>query len=222
MTERPQPQTPALLAVDFDGTITEEDMLERMLRHFGDPEVNRRVDEAFAAGELSLMDEIGCKLAAVQAPLDDVVAWLRLETRIRPGWAELVRGRRAAGGRVAVVTSSFVELVGPLLGDTRGDVELLANTLEPDPSGWRTRVAAPELCPECGESCKRALLGRLDADELVYVGDGYSDRCASQVAHRVFARDDLARYLGERGFEFEPFGDFHDVASALEQERAAA
>ena len=42
---------------------------------------------------------------------------------------------------------------------------------------------------------------------VVYVGDGYSDRCVAQAVGRVFARDGLARYLDERGVEYEPFED---------------
>jgi 2-hydroxy-3-keto-5-methylthiopentenyl-1-phosphate phosphatase len=50
---------------------------------------------------------------------------------------------------------------------------------------------------------------------VVYVGDGYSDRCAAQAADRVFARRALARYLDERGVAYEPFEDFHEVDRAL-------
>ena len=51
---------------------------------------------------------------------------------------------------------------------------------------------------------------------LVYVGDGYSDRCAALVADRVFATDGLADYLAERGVPHERFETFHEVVAALE------
>jgi 2-hydroxy-3-keto-5-methylthiopentenyl-1-phosphate phosphatase len=51
--------------------------------------------------------------------------------------------------------------------------------------------------------------------QIVYVGDGYSDRCAAQAADRIFARDGLALYLEEQGVSFEPFDDLHDVLQAL-------
>jgi 2-hydroxy-3-keto-5-methylthiopentenyl-1-phosphate phosphatase len=49
----------------------------------------------------------------------------------------------------------------------------------------------------------------------VFVGDGYSDRCAALAADRVFARDGLAHYLDDRGVAYEPFADFHDLLEAL-------
>jgi 2-hydroxy-3-keto-5-methylthiopentenyl-1-phosphate phosphatase len=51
--------------------------------------------------------------------------------------------------------------------------------------------------------------------ELVYVGDGYSDRCAAEASDRVFATKGLARYLDERGIPYERFDDFHDVTHGL-------
>ena len=50
----------------------------------------------------------------------------------------------------------------------------------------------------------------------MFVGDGYSDRCAALAAGRVFARDGLARYLRDRGIVFEPFVGFPELARALD------
>jgi 2-hydroxy-3-keto-5-methylthiopentenyl-1-phosphate phosphatase len=52
-------------------------------------------------------------------------------------------------------------------------------------------------------------------DELVYVGDGYSDRCAAEASDLVFATRGLAHYLDERGISYERFDDFHDVVRGL-------
>jgi len=49
----------------------------------------------------------------------------------------------------------------------------------------------------------------------VYVGDGYSDRCAAEASDRVFATKGLAQYLDERGIPYERFDDFRDVARSL-------
>ena len=58
-----------------------------------------------------------------------------------------------------------------------------------------------ETCEVCGEPCKRADVP--EGENVVYVGDGYSDRCAAQAADRIFARDGLATYLDEQGVEYE-------------------
>ena len=50
---------------------------------------------------------------------------------------------------------------------------------------------------------------------MIFVGDGYSDRCAALAADRVFARDGLAGYLDERGVHYEPFEDFEQLGALL-------
>ena len=74
---------------------------------------------------------------------------------------------------------------------------------------WRDEA----VCAVCGEACKRATLPA--GGGIVYVGDGYSDRCAALAAERVFATNGLADYLAEHGAAYERFDDLRDVAAAL-------
>ena len=210
------------IVFDFDGTVTEEDMLDRVCREFGDPVVYDEVEAALDRGEIRLVDDIEQKLATVRTPLEDVVAWLRAETRIRPGFAELLALARVRDWRPVIVTSSFHELVQPALGGLGTGVELIANTLEARPDGWRANFVFGDACAACGEPCKRALVAQLGTAELVYVGDGYSDRCVAPTADRVFARAGLADHLDGLGTAYDRFADFHDVARALADEAAAA
>ena len=216
------PAAAPVLVLDFDGTVTEDDMLDRVCWEFGDQAVYREVDAALDRGEIRLVDDIERKLATVCTPLDEVVAWVRGEARTRPGLVELVRFARSRGWRVAIVTSSFHELVEPVLGELADGVELVANRLDARPDGWRVLFHDLEPCATCGEPCKRAAVAALGAAEVVYVGDGFSDRCVAQAADLVFARDGLASYLDERAVEYERFDDFHDVLDALRRERLAA
>ena len=91
-------------------------------------------------------------------------------------------------------------------------MELLANRVEPRPGGWRVSLRDGAVCDTCGEGCKRAAL---PPGEVVYVGDGYSDRCAALAASRVFARDGLAAYLDEQGVDYTRFDSLEDVVAAL-------
>jgi 2,3-diketo-5-methylthio-1-phosphopentane phosphatase len=210
------------LVLDFDGTVTEDDMLDRVCWEFGDQDVYRAVDAALDRGEIRLVDDIGRKLATVRTPLADVVDWIQAEARMRPGFDELVRFARGNGWRVAVVTSSFHELVEPVLGPLADEVELVANRLDPRHDGWRAYFHDLRPCSACGEPCKRHPVAALGATDVVYVGDGLSDRCVAQAVDLVFARDGLATYLEERGVDHERFEDFTDVLDGLERERLAA
>jgi 2,3-diketo-5-methylthio-1-phosphopentane phosphatase len=205
------------LVVDFDGTITEQDLLDTIAQTFGDEEVYREVDEALDEDSLSLNEVIRREFEPVRAPLDEVRAWVLENVRVRPGFRELVELARERGWRFVIVSSGFRELIEPVLArEGVPDLELLSNTVDPDPDGWKVRFRVSEPCEVCGQPCKRSTAAALaDGTELVYVGDGYSDRCAAEAADLAFARRGLADYLEERGVPFERFEDFHSVARRL-------
>lgn len=204
------------IAVDFDGTVTEIDLLDTLARTFGDPNVYAEVDRGLDAGRLTLRQVITREFEPVRKPLEEVVDWELEHVRIRPGFREFVEEAQARGWRTAIVSSGFHELIEPILEREGVDVELFANRVEPSPEGWRVQWRYEQSCESCGESCKRSIVQELaGGGELVYVGDGYSDRCAAEASDRVFATHGLAEYLDERGIPYERFADFHDVVRGL-------
>ena len=195
------------VVLDWDGTVTEVDGLNEVICTFGDEHVYEETEGDLGRG-LSLNEVIAIEVATVTAPLQTVVAWVRDNVRVRPGFAEFARVHRPL-----VVSSGFHELIEPVLAREAVELEVRANRLDPRPDGWVARFRNEEPCPVCGEACKRADVAGLDG--FVYGGDGFSDRCVALAASRVFARDGLARYLGARGVAFEPFDDFRDLTRAL-------
>jgi 2-hydroxy-3-keto-5-methylthiopentenyl-1-phosphate phosphatase len=204
------------LVVDFDGTVTETDLLDTIASTFGDPAVYQEVEGGLHEGRLTLREVITREFEPVRKPLEDVVRWELENVRIRPGFNELVALARERGWRVVVVSSGFHELIEPILEREGVEVELHANRVDPRPDGWRVLWQYDESCDSCGESCKRSVVQEIAGDsEIVYIGDGISDRCAAEASDRVFATRGLARYLDERGIPFEHFDDFHSIKASL-------
>jgi 2-hydroxy-3-keto-5-methylthiopentenyl-1-phosphate phosphatase len=208
------------LVVDFDGTITQEDVLDEIARTFGDDEVYREVDEALDRNGITLHDVLRREFEPVRASLGEVIEWVHANASIRQGFRELVELARERGWRVVVVSSGFRQLIEPMLERAGIEgLELVSNEVDPDPEGWRITFFDESRCEICGEACKRTTVRSVvDGGEVVYVGDGYSDRCAAEDADLVFARRGLAAYLTERGVPFEPFEDFFQIAEKLETE----
>ena len=167
------------LVLDWDGTVTERDTLDLVLREFGDPEIYRRVEEELGR-TLSLHEVIALEFETVSAPLPEVAAWLVENVRVRPGFRELVVRRRPL-----VVSAGFHELIEPVLAREGVEVEVVANRVDASPDGWRALFRDVAPCPVCGEPCKRAALPA--GVPVVFAGDGYSDRCVALAAERVFA-----------------------------------
>jgi 2-hydroxy-3-keto-5-methylthiopentenyl-1-phosphate phosphatase len=197
-----------LILVDWDGTATTEDTLIKAMEVFGDWQLYLDASSALKRGEITLHEEIRRDAEGIKAPLEEVQRWVADHIELRSGFAEFARKRASV-----IVSSNFRQLIEPVLAREGLDLEVRANEVAWHPDGWQATFRNPDACGTCGEPCKRADLD--GAEHVVYVGDGYSDRCAAQAADRVFARRALARYLDERGVAYEPFEDFHEVDRAL-------
>jgi 2-hydroxy-3-keto-5-methylthiopentenyl-1-phosphate phosphatase len=199
---------PIKVVLDWDGTVTEGDCLHLVLLEFGDERIYEEAETRLGR-DLTLHETIALEFETVRAPLDEVVAWVRENVRLRPGFAEFARKHRPL-----VVSSGFHELIEPLLEREGVELHVLANRLDPRPGGWRVLFRNSDVCPVCGEPCKRSAVA--DVDAFAVVGDGVSDRCVALAATLVFARDGLADYLAAQGIPFERFDDFYDVGAALD------
>ncbi len=193
------------LALDWDGTCTVQDSLVAAIHALGDPAV---YDGDFQKKFGSYGEALTAEIATLRVTPDDAAAWAVANVELRPGFHELVEQFRPV-----LVSSGLEQLIRPVLERERVEVELRSNRAEPSSDGWRVIFRDEGLCPVCGDKCKRRSLpsGR----PLVFVGDGWSDRCASLAADRVFARTGLAAYLEEQAVPYEPYETLFDVAAAI-------
>ena len=178
-----------------------------VLERFGDPHVYEEAERGLEQG-MTLREVMDFEFSGLREPLDEVVTWMLEHVRIRPGFREFAEAHDPL-----ILSSSFVETIQPLLDREGVRLDVVANTVDPRPDGWRIRWRDETVCEHCDEMCKRAALP--SDGPVVYVGDGYSDRCAALAADRVFARDGLATYLEQRRVAFEPFVGFPKLGDAL-------
>ena len=118
---------------------------------------------------------------------------------------------------MVVISSGFETLIRPVLErEGVGDLEVIAHDAIFTLEGTTVRFRENPICERCGEPCKRPLVARLaPRDAVAYVGDGWSDRCASQDAAVRFARAGLARFLDSEGVAYTAFDDFDLVSAEL-------
>jgi 2-hydroxy-3-keto-5-methylthiopentenyl-1-phosphate phosphatase len=195
------------LVLDWDGTVTEVDSLHMVLEQFGDHDVYEAA-EAELGHRLTLNEVIAMEMRTVRKPLDEVVAWLLGQVRVRRGFAALVRRHDPV-----IVSAGFHEVIEPVLAREGVTARVIANRIDPRPEGWESIFRDGLPCAVCGEACKRAAVH--DLGVFAYAGDGVSDRCVALAAARVFARDGLAEWLESEGVAYEPFADFVDLDARL-------
>jgi HAD superfamily phosphoserine phosphatase-like hydrolase len=204
-----------LLAIDFDGTLTDHDTLDLICQAFA-PEAWREADEELHSGRWTLEQVIEHEFASVTATREEILAFVRDRVSLRPGLPALLATCVERFVEPVVVSSGFTSLIVPVLIDHGIDLPVIAHdavfTREGASVAFRTRTD----CGSCGERCKRDdVVRRADGRTIGYVGDGWSDRCAALAADLVFARAGLARYLDDEGVAYRPFEDFDDVREGL-------
>ena len=231
------------LVLDWDGTVTEVDTLHLVLEEFGYHGIYARVEGALGRS-MTLNEVIAAEFETVTAPLDEVVGWLLENARIRAGFSELVRKQRPliVSSGFHELIEPLLEREGALgvvelranrldprpdgwrvrfradhecgtCGEPckRRDLEQLKRVDRSVPTDARAEPVRPD-----GGTASGASGPDLPQDgEVVFAGDGYSDRCAALAADRVFARDGLAEWLASRNVEFEPLTDFYALAAEL-------
>jgi 2-hydroxy-3-keto-5-methylthiopentenyl-1-phosphate phosphatase len=190
-----------LLVLDWDGTCTVRDSLVAAVHELGDPSVYER--EFASYGEA-----LAAEVETIRVTAEEAAEWAIENVQVRPGLHEL-----AELYQPVIVSSGLPQLILPVLGREGLELEVRSNFAKPSADGWQVRFRHDGPCPVCGDRCKRRSLP--ESRPLVFVGDGWSDRCASLACDRVFARDGLARYLDDEGVPYEGFDTLHDVAAAL-------
>ena len=211
---------PLLIACDFDGTITQRDTLHVIVEAFGVAGLWGELEPRLRRGEITVERAMQEEFAAVRATPDQVREVVRERAPVRAGFVEFARWCDGAGHRLIVFSNGFRSVIEPVLDDVGlAHLEVVSHDAAFSVDGCRLVWSARGVrCELCGRPCKRQpLRERWSGEELVYLGDGISDRCVSLLADVIFARDGLAEHLAAEGVAFEPFDDFHQVRALLDR-----
>ncbi|MHB8356401.1 MAG: HAD-IB family phosphatase [Vulcanimicrobiaceae bacterium] len=202
--------------VDYDGTITDGDTLDVLMRSCAGEDAWQRLERELAAGTMSLRDVLSAQARNIRCAFDEADALLAAQTHFDPAFGEFVRACEAAAVPLRILSSGIASLIEHALArQGMAGVPVLANDADPSPDGWVMRYR-----DDSDNGHDKALEVRAASGagyRTVYVGDGYSDYEASLAADIRFAKRgrSLERFLRERGAEFVPFDSFAEVRRAL-------
>ncbi len=214
---------PYFIVCDFDGTITMNDTLGLVVLHYA-PQIWDSMEEKLQSGEMSLMEVMYEEFRHIRATEEEVVELVLAEAGLRPGFSEFVDWVEEQGHELIVVSAGFRVLIDPVLAKA-GLHRLHVHAGDALFSPQGTALSFPPSSADCIDSCGHCKTETIEAHApfagpLVYIGDGYSDRCAAEEADVIFARDDLAVYLRSRKVPFHPFEDFFEVRAVLADRQA--
>lgn len=211
------------IACDFDGTITREDTLDLLVEHFA-PGVWEIAEAGLKAGTLTLNQAMIDEFRNVRVSERDAVEYVLRTSEIRAGFEEFMRWAAEAGHELVIVSAGFRVLIDAVLARA-GLAHLHVHAGDALFTTEGTTFWFPPSSADCIEECGHCKRDTIAAHApfpgpLVYIGDGYSDRCPARAADIVFARRSLAEHLDREGVPYHHFDDFHSVMRALDEEWA--
>jgi 2-hydroxy-3-keto-5-methylthiopentenyl-1-phosphate phosphatase len=201
--------------VDFDGTITEVDTFDALVRAVAGDAAWDAIDGPLIAGEITLREALRQQAAAIRLSREATLAFMLEHAHVDPAFGPFVAAVRAHGGAIRVVSSGIATVIHDALERAGVDVDVIANDVDFAPEGWAMSFVDPS--DNGHDKAAHVRAARERGDRTVYVGDGISDFAAAVEAGERFAKAGraLEAYCRERNIPCTSFTSFREIERAL-------
>jgi 2-hydroxy-3-keto-5-methylthiopentenyl-1-phosphate phosphatase len=215
----PPDGVPVSVLIDFDGTISLDDVGDALLtRLVEDQAAVRRMDQLYIEHRKGSRELIAWDMEVL--PRDPAVLLAAVDAiDLDETFRDLVATVTRHGAAIEIVSDGMGFHVERMLARLRlADLPVATNatTLGEGAAGVAFPFGHP-ACLVCG-TCKRERVRRHQAAGrvVVFVGDGPSDRYAAHHADVIFAKWSLAAWCQAQGAPYEAWDRLGDVAAWLE------
>lgn len=198
---------------DFDGTITSKETLSGMVSHLV-PDRWKEILPEMLARRMTLREGVKTLVESIPTKRYGEVIDFVMAVPIRPGLEELLDFLDSRGVPLVVISGGLRGMVEARLGTLTKRVHDIY-AVDTDLGGEYIRVSSTHE-GETELMDKPRIISEYGAEQVIAIGDGFTDINMAQVSDLVFARDALAQILHKTGKEFIPWNDFHDIRRELE------
>lgn len=205
---------------DFDGTITENDNIVSVIRHFNPPGWEEIVHDVIQERK-SIRQGVGEMFAMLPTSLrNEVVQYAISQACIRPGFEQFVQFCQTEEIELYVTSGGIDFFVYPLLKPYQIPSDHIYCNGS-DFTGDSIRITWPYYCqPPCTNDCgmcKTTIVRRFPEEvyERIVIGDSVTDFAAAKMAEFVYARAQLIVRCDELQLPYAPFHTFYDIMEHL-------
>jgi 2-hydroxy-3-keto-5-methylthiopentenyl-1-phosphate phosphatase len=206
-----------LVLVDFDGTISQNDVGALLFETYSKKE-SPKIVSLWLKGDISSKECLQrvCELTDVsRSELKKFALSQKIDGKF-PDFVDLCKCENLELAILSDGLDFYIKLILEKYGLEK--VPFYSNVLK-----FEKRKLRPEFpyfdrgCGNCG-NCKRYHLQNLRRrkEKVVYIGDGLSDKCAVREADFVCAKNDLRKFCVKEDIKHYPFRDFEDVIQIFE------
>jgi 2,3-diketo-5-methylthio-1-phosphopentane phosphatase len=206
------------LFIDFDFTITTDDVGNRLYTYFSDG-LNEALVKRWLEREISSYTCLTEEARLCHGAPADFISYVD-KFEIDPGFGKIIDLCRECEIPLRVLSDGLDFYIRHILAKYGyGDVPFDSNQAEFADNGLKINLPYwTEKCAECG-NCKGERIKTLkrEHDTVIYIGDGLSDLCGCGQADLIFAKDDLADFLRKDSIDFIEYTDLAEVAQRLRE-----
>jgi 2-hydroxy-3-keto-5-methylthiopentenyl-1-phosphate phosphatase len=208
-----------VVQLDFDGTVTEEDVSFLLLDTYVGAKWREYLKE-YTEGRIPVgtfnKKVFGMMKASRQAMTDLVLNSDRV--KIRPGFREYLDFCAQKGIKNVIVSNGLIFYIEAILGKLGlNNVEIYAASNSFSSRGMKVAYIGPDGT-EMEVGFKEAYTDLLQKRgyDVIYIGNGASDIFSARKARHVFAVDELLERCREEKVLCTPFKDFYNIIKGLE------
>lgn len=212
-----------IVFLDFDGTITRNDVVDSILKCYANP-TWLAIEEEWKAGRIGSRECLRAQVELVRAKPQELDALLDT-IEVDEGLPALLGTCARHGVATHVISDGFDNCIARILGRPSlalkcylHRVQIFASHLEPCGESWHVEFPYfKALCAHGCATCKPAVMHLLNPGRAptIFVGDGLSDRYAALSADLVFGKN-LSEYCQERAIPYVTYTGLTDVAAQLD------
>jgi len=209
-----------LVQCDFDGTITVKDLSFVILDAFARNNWKQLFND-YQEGKITLGQFNTEAFSTVKADKESLLALVRKETVLRPGFPELIDYCRRKHFRFVIVSNGLHFYIEDLLTNLGFlDIEIYATQTDFCREGLKVQYIGPDG-QYLDKDFKLAFTDSfLNQDyRIIYIGDGSSDLLPAKKAQFIFATGTLLEHCQAIDLSCTPFDDFNQIVSFLESLR---
>ena len=207
--------------IDFDGTITTQDVGEAIFEKFGEPNSVKEIIDDLLSDRISAKDSWIklCNTVKKITPeaLNNFIDILKID----PTFHQFYDFCENNNFEYYVLSDGFDYYIDRLfLNDGIQHIKYYANHLTIN-KDFKLVPSFPYQDEELltSANCKRNHIINHSADDeyTIYIGDGNSDKETAQFCDFIFAKDDLLKFCEKKRISYFPYKDFNDVKKIIEK-----
>jgi len=202
---------------DFDGTVTKEDVIDRVLEKFADPPW-LEIEQSWVNGEIGSRDCLAMQTKLIRANVRDLFDFLE-SIHVDETFVDFARYCRDRGFEIVILSDGIDVFIKSIL-ERYGvhGIRIYSNSL--GATDGRYEMHFPHFRKDCLSKsgiCKCKIMEELSSPRSIniLVGDGRSDFCIARKADLTFAKSELLDFCRAEKIPHMDHREFADITRWL-------